>query len=301
MRFENLLKPGKIGGLELKNRIIMPAMGTNFAAESAEVTDRLINWLARRAKGGVGLIIIEATAAATAVDPIRIGPRALRADDTRYIPGLTRLTETIHQNGAKVGIQLTPSAGAQAFGGPWVPGTQVQLISPSGVPALGRGVRNVRAGDVRAEDRPRVLTIEEIEKIVELCGNTARNVKVAGFDLIEIHAHGGYLIAEFLSRYFNKRTDRYGGSLENRCRFLLEIVDSMRKAVGPDFPLTVKYSIEEFIPDGRDIKESQLIAKKLEAAGVNGIGVSSGVHGAKLPAVAPYFYPKVFISISVRL
>jgi 2,4-dienoyl-CoA reductase-like NADH-dependent reductase (Old Yellow Enzyme family)/NADPH-dependent 2,4-dienoyl-CoA reductase/sulfur reductase-like enzyme len=303
MRFENLLKPGKIGALELKNRIIMPAMATSFAAESGEVTDRLVNWLARRAKGGVGLIIVELTHTATDVDSYRSVPLPLRADDTRYIPGLTRLAEAVHQNGARVGVQLTPGAGAQAFGGgPWIAGAPAQLVSPSGVVALGRGTRNVSAADIREEDKPRVLTIEEIEEIIQLCGNAARNVKSAGFDLIEVHGHSGYLIPQFLSRHFNKRTDRYGGSLDNRCRFLLEIVGSMRKAVGPDFPLIVKYSIEERIPEGRDIKESQLIAKKLEAAGVNGITVSSGVQGASYPAVPPYLYPKgLFIHFGVAL
>ena len=110
--------------------------------------------------------------------------------------------------------------------------------------------------------------------------------------MIEIHAHGGYLIAEFLWPYFNKRTDKYGGSFANRCRFLLEIISAMRKAVGLDFPLGVQYSIENFLPDGWDIKQSQTLAKRLEAAGVNFIGISSGLHGVKMPAAPPYVYPR---------
>jgi len=283
MQFENLLKPGRIGTLELKNRLVMPAMGTDYAGEWGEVTDTQINWLARRAKGGAALVIVEVCLTATAIDPLRILPRILRADDFCYIPGLARLAEVIHENGAKAGIELTPGGGAQAIAGPWIPASQaiqrVEPVSPSGVPALGH------------TDHPQVLTIEQIQKIVELSGKSAWNVKQAGFDMIEIHAHGGYLIAQFMSPYFNKRTDEYGGSLDNRCRFLLEIVAAMKQATGTDFPVTVKYSIEDFLPNGWDLKQSQILAKKLEAAGVNGIGVSSGVHEAKMPATPPYIYP----------
>ncbi|MFC1981526.1 FAD-dependent oxidoreductase [Chloroflexota bacterium] len=288
MQFRNLLKPGKIGTLELKNRIILPSMGTMFGEDSGEVTDTLINWYARRAKGGAALITTEISSAATAIDALKVHARMLRIDDTSYIPGLKRVVEAIHKNGAKAAIQLSPGFGAQAAGGlPWIPNSQAQAVSPSGVPALGKDGHAIR---------PRELTIEEIRKIVQLCGSAAANAKQAGFDSIEIHGHGGYLVSQFLSPYFNKRTDEYGGSLDNRCRFLMEIVAAMRKAVGPDFALTTKYSIEDFLPGGWDVKQSQILAKKLEAAGMNGIGISSGVYGAKMPAAPPYFYPRgIFI------
>jgi NADPH-dependent 2,4-dienoyl-CoA reductase/sulfur reductase-like enzyme len=137
-----------------------------------------------------------------------------------------------------------------------------------------------------------VLSGDEIRRITELCGQAAWNAKKAEFDLVEIHAHGGYLIHQFMSPYFNKRTDEYGGDFDNRCRFLMEIVASMRAAVGSKFPITVKYSIEDFLPGGWDVKQSQALAPKLAAAGISAIGVSSGVHEAKMPAVLPYFYPK---------
>lgn len=283
MRFENLFKPGKIGTLELKNRLVMPAMGTDLPGEWGEVTESQINWFARRARGGAALIVVEVTLCATSIDPMRLMPRTLRADDLSYIPGLARLAEVIHENGAKAAIQLTAGGGAQAIAGPWMPSSSVtqkiQTVSPSGVPAIGH------------KDVPRALALDEIHRIIELCGAAAWNVQRAGFDMIEIHAHGGYLIAEFLSPYFNKRTDEYGGSLENRCRFLMDIYASLRKAVGPDFPITVKYSIDDFLPNGWDTKQSQELAKRMEEAGVNGIGISSGVHEAKMPAAPPYFYP----------
>lgn len=286
--FKMLFEPGKIGALEVKNRIVMSAMGTRFCGIWGEVTPTLIEWYRRRARGGCGLVIIEATMSATAIDPLRPLPCNLRADDTCYIAGWASLAEAIHDHGAKVGVQLSAGAGAQAESGPWMPGFQaiqdIKAVSPSGVPALGH------------TDHPRILTIEEIQKIVELCGDAAWNVKQAGIDLVEIAAHGGYLIAQFMSPYFNKRTDKYGGAFDNRCRLLLEIVAAMRKRVGPDFPLTVKYSIEDFLPGGWDMEQSKALAKKLEAAGVDAIGVSSGTHGAKVPAVPPYFHPAgVFI------
>ncbi|MBI2831726.1 MAG: FAD-dependent oxidoreductase [Chloroflexi bacterium] len=294
MKFEKLLSPGRIGTMELKNRIVLPPMGTMFCSESGEVTDTLINWHARRAKGGAALLIVEGACAATAVDPMRVHARQLRIDDTSFIPGFERLAEAIHTNGARAALQLSPGFGAQAVDGePWLPGSHPQPVSPSGVPAVGKEKHPIQ---------PRVLSVEEIRKIVQLCASAAQNVKHAGFDMIEIHAHGGYLLTEFLSPYFNRRTDEYGGSLDNRCRFLLEIVGAVRKAVGPDFALTVKYSIRDFLPGGWDVKQSQALAKKLEAAGVDGIGISSGVYGVKMAAVPPYFYPRgVFIPFAVAI
>lgn len=284
MPYERILRPGKIGPLELKNRVIMPAMATEFCAENGEVTDELIEWHARRSRGGAGLITVEACFAATAVDTLRTLPRSLRADDARFIPGLAALAGAIQRNGAKAAIQLTPGGGAQALGGPWTPGGPTEAVSPSGVPGLGH------------TDQPRSLSREEIAAVADWCGKSALNIKQAGFDLIEIHAHGGYLIAQFMSPYFNKRTDEYGGSLDNRCRFLLEIAMAIRKAVGPGFALTCKYSIEDFLPGGWDTEQSKFLAKKLEAAGIDAIGISSGVHGNKMPAVPPYFYaPGIFI------
>ena len=286
MEFENLFRSGKLGTLELKNRIVMLPMATILCGEWGEVTQNLMDWYATRAKGGAGLVMVEVCMAQTAVDPRRLLPCILRADDNAFIPGLACLADSVHENGAKIGIQLTAGGGAQASGGAWLPGLEgvqkVEQVSPSGVPAYGVAMH----GTVQ---QPRILSVEEIEKCVELCGDSARRVKRAGFDMIEIHAHEGYLIAQFMSPYFNKRTDKYGGSLEKRCRFLLEIVAAMKKAAGPDFPVTVKYSIDEFIPGGRDVKESQEIAKMLEEAGVSGLSCSIGVYGSRVPPVPPYY------------
>jgi 2,4-dienoyl-CoA reductase-like NADH-dependent reductase (Old Yellow Enzyme family)/thioredoxin reductase len=282
MRFKYLFKTGRIGTLETKNRIIMSPMNTLLCEENGKVNEKLISWYVRRAKGGAGLINVEITQIATAIDPLKILPCVLRADDDRFIPGLKTLADAVHRMDAKIGIQLTPGGGAQSKGGPWNPraGEEPEPVSPSGIAAF------------NSSSRPRALTIEEIEKILDSCGEAARRVQRAGFDLIQIHAHGGYLIAQFLSPYFNKRTDRYGGNLDNRDRFLIEIIAAIRKAIGSDFPLTVKYSIDEFIKGGRDVEDSKRLAKKLEERGVDGIDISAGVFGARIPASPPYFLPR---------
>jgi len=283
MAFEHLLRPGRIGPLQLKNRLMFASHATNLCDQSGCISDALIDYHARRAKGGVGLIVSELLLAATEIDPLRITPISLRADDTRFLPKLATLTKAVHDNGAKIGVQMSPGAGAQALGGPWLPGSGVRAVSPSGVLAIGVHPHATN---------PRPLEVEEIKRIVDLCGIAAANIKQAGFDLIELHAHGGYLIHQFLSPYFNKRSDEYGGSLDNRCRFLLEIVAAVKSALGSDVALTVKWSAEDFLPGGWDTAQSQVLVKKLEAAGVDGLGVSSGVHGGKIPATPPYFYPE---------
>ena len=291
--FLKLMAPGKIGSLALKNRIVMPAMGTRFCGVWGEVNETIIEYYRRRARGGCGLIMVEVTQAATAIDPLRVF-HDMRADDQCYIPGLNLLAEAVHEEGAKIGIQLSAGGGFQAHGGPWTPGFQeisgTPAVSPSGMYFGERAVK------------PRILTTEEIHLIVQQFGRSASYVKSAGFDLIEIHAHGGYLIHQFLSPFFNKRTDEYGGSFENRIRFLMEIVNSVRNAIGANMPLQVKFSIEDFMPDGWDIKQSTELAKKLEAAGVNSLVASSGIHKAKMPATPPYVYPqKIYISFAEAL
>ena len=289
MQFEQLLKPGRLGSLELKNRIVMAPIMTILSSVWGEVTNETVAWYARRAKGGAGLVVVEPCFVATVIDPIRPSARVLRADEDCFIPGLASLTEAVHENGARIGIQLHPGGGAQALtGSGWIPGFHVTQdltpVSPSGVPAYGV----FRHESIR---KPRALKSVEIEKCAELCGEGAERMKKAGFDLIEINAHEGWLIAQFLSPYFNKRTDKYGGTLENRCRFLLNIIEAIRKAVGPEFPITVKYSIDEFIEGGFHVEESQIIAKILEEAGVNGISCSLGVMGSKIPPIPPYNFP----------
>ncbi len=284
MDFDRLFSPAKLGTLELKNRIVMPAITTNLASVWGEVTEDMLEWYALRARGGTGLILVEAAFVATAIDQIRNPLLALRADDDCYCTGLYRLAEAIHDGGSKAGIQLSPGLGAQARAGPFIPGRQyvedVMAVGPSPV------------ASPEAKRRVRALTIEDIQKMVKLFAVAAQRVKRIGFDLIEIHGHAGHLLAQFMSPYFNKRTDQYGGDINGRLRFMLEIIEAVRGEVGAKFPLTVKYSIDEFIDGGRDLKEGLIIAERLQRAGIDGISVSAGIHGSKVPSVPPMYYPE---------
>jgi 2,4-dienoyl-CoA reductase-like NADH-dependent reductase (Old Yellow Enzyme family)/thioredoxin reductase len=289
VNFKGLFEPGKIGTMELRNRLLMPPMCTRLCGLWGEVTDALIEWYVRRARGGAGLIVVEVTHTATAQEPLRFTTRMPRADDDSYFPGLFQLAEAVHDAGAKIGIQLTVGTGIRAGSGPWIPlGREYLeenvLIAPSEIasPMVGRRVREI--------------TIEEIGKMVQLIGHAAKRVKQVGFDAIEINAHGGYLISEFISPYFNKRPDQYGGNLDGRLRFLLEIIDSIRENVGPEFPLIVKYAIAEAIDGGRDVKEGQIIAQRLQHRGVNAISVSVGSKGAKWGAMGSMYFPEGYMT-----
>ena len=276
-----LFSKGGIGSLSLDNRIVLSPMCTLFCETSGAVNDTITRWYARRARGGAGLVVVEATQAATSVDALRMWSNALRADDDRFSPGLSSLAKAVHENGSKVGIQISPGAGAQASALPWLAGDEgKEPVSPSGIPAL------------HSPRLPRALATHEIARIIESCADAALRVKRAGFDLINLHGHGGYLLAQFLSPYFNRRTDRYGGSARNRFRFLLEMIEAMRGKVGTGYPITVKYSIDEYVEGGRGVDESRLLARRLEEAGADAIFIAVGTHGSKGPIVPPHFIPR---------
>ncbi len=292
--FDRLFQAGRIGTLELKNRIIMPPMGTCFPTIWGEATETSIDYFNARARGGAALIFIESAHTATAIDPIRQLCRSLRIDDDGFGPGLAAVVESVHEAGARIGIQLIPGMSSQARGGPWAVGQQhiqeVLAVGPSGV--------------IHPEVKTpaRALTVAEIEKIVELFGWAAARAKAVGFDIIEIHAHSGFLTGQFLSPYFNRRTDKYGGTPERRQRFLLELIESTRRKVGARFPVTVKFSVAEFFKGGRDLKEGQAIARAVQEADIDGITVSSGIHGAEIPSMPSMYHGDgVFIPLAEAL
>ena len=190
-RFRKLFQPGRIGTLTLPNRIIMSPMVTHFADEG-KVSDRLIGYHAERAKGGAGLLVLEATYPRTIGHPGRV---YIWGD--AFIPGLKRLTDEVHRWGAKMAIEINPSRGRADEADP---------ISASAVP-------HPVTGKI-----PRVLTIEEIQVIEEDFGRSVVRAREAGFDAVMIHGGGGYLISEFLSPRTNHRTDLYGGNIQNRAR-----------------------------------------------------------------------------------
>ena len=280
--FEHLLKPSKIGNMTLRNHVIMGPTETHFTSSDGQVTQPEIDYYVRRAKGGASLIVTHQIAGNTKLDPIDPYPRSLRLDDDAYIPMLCELTEAVHLEGAKIAPLVSPGGGAQALGTPYDNGSDGVYDIP-----------NVGPSEIQcpvAKRKVRKLTVDEIKRSVEVYGLCAKRAKIAGFDAFYIHAHYGYLIAQFLSPYFNNRDDEYGGSLENRARFLLELVASCKKNAGHDFPIVVRMAIDEYIGDaGRGVDESVELAKMLEKAGVSAIDCAAGLY-MTMELVCPTIY-----------
>ena len=255
-KYKKLFKKIKIKDTEIKNRLIMAPMATRFASFNGEVTERLIRYYQERAKGGVGLITVEATA----VSREGIGwKNNLSVYDDRYILGLKKLTEALHEHGAKVALEIfhTGSKAPAAI-------TGQQPVAPSAV-CQSDGIA------------PRELEVQEIKELVKKFGAAAKRAKAAGFDIVNIHMAHGYLINQFLSPLTNRRTDAYGCSTEKRARFSVEAIKEVRKQVGDDFPVFCRLTAEEGMGDvGIDVNESIKIAPILEDAGADVIDISGG-------------------------
>mgnify|MGYP001143879045 CR=1 FL=1 len=263
---KRLFQKGQIGGVELKNRIVMSPMGLGFTDEF--VNDRFIDFFVTRAKGGAGLIIVSGGF----IDP---GGKiaALGIYDDKFIPGLGKLTDSVRSHGAKIGFHIV-------HGGKYSPSalTGGQAVSPSAI--FSNWTR----------ETPHELSIPEIKEIIGKFAAAVRRAKEAGFDFVEFNAYSGYLIREFLSPLTNKRTDEYGGDIESRMRFFREIIELTREEV-EDFPLICKISGDEFLPGGNTLKEAKFIARELEKFGVNALHVSPGGHETTVP-LTPGFVPK---------
>jgi 2,4-dienoyl-CoA reductase-like NADH-dependent reductase (Old Yellow Enzyme family) len=258
--FPMLFSPGRIGTLELPNRIVMAPMATNFASADGEVTEWMLDYYAKRARGGVGLIIIEN---ANVDYPSGIsGATQLRVDQDRFIPGLFRLTQAIHAKGVYCALQIN-HAGAVAKKASEEGG---QPVAPSDCPT-----------DLYSTN-PRTLAISEIRKIIARFAMAARRAQKACFDAVEIHGAHAYLIAQFLSPLTNRRQDTYGGNREGRARFACEILIEVRKTVGPDFPIIFRLDASEILEGGIDPEESARIAEMLMNKGLDAIDLSVGTH-----------------------
>lgn len=274
--YPSLFQPFKIGKMELKNRLSVPPMGTGFASEDGAVTERLIKYHERRAIGGFAFIIVEVCA----IDRERgLGSRTqLSISEDSFIPGLRKLVDTVHKYGTKMAVQLYhPGRSTFSFilnGKP--------PVAPSDIP------------DPIVRQVPHALTVDEIKDLVEKFAQGARRAKEAGFDAAEFHGAHGYLIAQFMSAYANKRTDEYGGSFEGFLRFPLEIVKRSRELVGPDFPLLFRISADEMVPLGRNVPESIEMMKRLVSAGINAVDVSIGVYESSHYTSAPPDLPQGF-------
>lgn len=251
----SLFQPGKIGSMELKNRAVMPAMGLS-STEGGFVNDTCIRHYVERAKGGFGLIVIEVTCV-DAPGGLNTA-NMLRADDDKYIPGLTKLAAAIHDAGAKCVLEISHTGrGARRA----ITGLQPVGPSPIAMPMMYlTGVKN---------ETPRELTVPEIHEIQDKYAAAARRAQLAGFDGVEIHSTGYYLGAQFLSPLSNQRTDEYGGPIENRFRFVEEICRKIRSLCGEEFALMVKTTVIQ--ADGISPGDIMYVCRRMEEIGVDAI------------------------------
>lgn len=271
--FEHLLSPIKIRGLELKNRIILPAMGTRMASEKGEITDRLIAYHAARAKGGCGLNIVEVAAVHRPSSPAHF----VWICEDSLIEGHKKLTDAIHENGGKAGIQLWQGGLAVSMD------PSAQILLPS----------DMNLGQYTIPG----ITLEQIKEIVFCYGQAARRAVEAGYDCIEFHLAHNYLPHSFLSGGLNHRTDEYGGSFENRCRFPLEVIDAIRNDIPEDMPLFIRIDAhDDFLEKGLTIEEVIDFCNIAKNHGVDVLDVSRGniLTAATIYEVPPIDVPQGF-------
>ena len=278
--YPHLLEPGAIGRLRLKNRVIFGPCETLYATVDGEVTQRIIDYYVRRAKGGASLLVVHSAQACTKLDPIDPFPNSLRVDDNAYVPMLSELTEHVHRTGAKIAILVSAGGGAASMGFPYDRGSE----------GLGE-MTNLGVGDrvsLVAQRPIRTLSTDEVKQFVKLFGLAARRVVLAGFDAMYIHALA-YLTSQFMSPLWNNRDDEFG---RDRLRFILELVDACRANAGPDFPLIVRMAIDEYFPGGVTAEQGVQNAKRLADAGVSAIDCMAGVYESMHYIVPPVYLPK---------
>ncbi len=274
-KFPKLFEPGYMGNLQLKNRLVRSPCVPRLATHDGYVTERTIAHYRELARGGVGLVIVESTYIDNIASAITTCELGISRGEHR--PGLLWLATTIKANGAKAGLSLV-HCGVMRFTkrGP------IKGASPVPWPLTYAG----------GAPLPEELTIDEIKTIVNAFGAAALRAKGVGFDMVEVHGGHGYLVSDFLSPHYNKRTDSYGGSFNNRMRFLVEIIDNICNRVGPDYPLSVRLSgVDHEEEDPITIEETKEVIKVLEKAGVDVIHMSGGNHNTMDKEVPPMYWP----------
>ena len=272
--FLSLFKPGSIGTMVLKNRLIMPPISTDLAARDGTVSEELLFHYAERAKGGVGLVVIENVCISYPL--ARYGETQPRIDNDTFIPGLRRLTEAIHRAGAKAAVELSHS------------GMNAELcylegeipVAPSAIPRQDGLI-------------PRALSRDEVVGLIDAYIEAARRAREAGFDAVELQACHGLLINQFLSPLTNKRQDEYGGDRNNRIRFLVEIVKGIKQRLGFEYPVMVRLVAEDLLAGGITPEESHWFAQCLEEAGADAIHPDFGL-GSKEKRLDPMPYPQAW-------
>lgn len=261
---DSLFTPIAIGGLTIKNRILMPAMHMNMC-RNFQVSDRLIRFYRERAEGGAGAIIV----GYATVDEYSGGPGNIGCHHDDHIPGLMRLAAVIKGGGARAGIQLNHA-------GRYNPSFHLggkPAVAPSAVPSR------------LTRETPRELNVDEIAATIRRFAEAAGRAREAGFDLVEILAGTGYLISSFLSPLTNRREDRYGGSLENRMRFGLEVLAAVKARLSGEIPVIVRVNGNDFMEGGIGRPEQQAFAAALAAAGADAVSINVGWHEAQVPQI----------------
>ena len=261
VQLDSLFQPGKIGNLEIKNRLVMAAMGCPYADDEGYITQKIIDYYAERARGGVGLII---TSIASVVPEARF-PHLPAFHEDKFIPGMRQLAQEIQGCGARIACQLAYQT--------------TMDVGPSAIPCFTNQVI------------PREVTREEIHRIVEGHAEAGRRVREAGFDAVEIHAAHGYFISAFLSPFRNRRTDEYGGSVENRARFARDVVARTREKVGPDFPVLIRMNGSDFLEGGLTIDEAKQQAAMFIEAGASAIDVTAATPDSRQWRDLTYMHP----------
>jgi 2,4-dienoyl-CoA reductase-like NADH-dependent reductase (Old Yellow Enzyme family)/thioredoxin reductase len=281
--FNRIFSPGKIGNLEIKNRLIKPAQHMMTADEKGFVTPLQLKLYSDWAKGGVGLIIVEMSA----IDFVGAAelPMMLMSASDEYIPGLATLAKAIKDNGARAGCQVCHGGGCKV-GEP--------SFAPSKYPYV-----NIMG----MQQESREMTEAEIEETIENYGQAAGRAKKAGFELVEIHMAHGYLPDAFFSQKYNLRTDKWGGSLENRMRFPVEVLKRVKKYVGKDFPVSCRISGTEWEEGGITLVDSIPLAQALEKNGADAINVSSAGAFTHYRILVTQYYPRgvnVFLAEAIK-
>lgn len=275
MSYEKLFTPFKIGKMEVKNRLVMSPMGTNSALANGRKTDNEIDYFIERAKGGVGMIIMGCQ---PLNEKIAQGSMEGYMDSFTVLPSLTSVCDGVHRYGAKIVCQLTPGTGRNAFpdtlGNPPMSASEIPSAFDSNLMC-------------------HALTKEEIAQMMNDFKFAAGVAMDAGFDAIEIHAHAGYLIDQFLSPVWNKRTDEYGGTPEKNTRFAKDIYHAIREVVGPDVPILFRISLDHRFNGGRDLEYSMKILKELEKEGIDAFDIDAGCY-----ETLDYIFPPAYLGES---
>ncbi len=266
--------------------LAIPTTDISSANADGSVSERVIRYHEQVAKGGCGFIIVGASTPDRATG--RPTVTCLSVDEDPLIPGLAELAEAMHRHGARCAVQVQHPGRQAAWPRKGLLSASDQLVSLPG----SAGHEIVYAEENAKGKSARAMTVDEIYDLVEKFGEAAWRVQQAGFDAVELHGAHGYLIAQFMSPYVNRRNDRFGGSFLNRQRFLLEIIERIKRKCGREYPIGVRYSGEEWVQGGRTLEESIQVAQLLAQQGVAFLDISAGIFEAPGAVMDPMYYPQ---------